>query len=193
VATSTSSCTNFRYIQVNPKAPVDFTIYAVGVSGDPNATDLTLNTTSKDGGEECTPAVRVGADYLSGSGTESNGNVYVFFRVDRSNGNTTNDWTADITTTISTGSIVALRYSTDASTWGTSLTNTADNNVLYVRAEINVPTGATAVTVSSSIVQATTYETLTSGGTAIDYLATNNGPKTYVVDPVPAIGSFTVE
>jgi hypothetical protein len=189
VATN-ATCTNFRYIQVLPKAPVDFTIYAVGVTGQPNGTDLTLNTTTADGDASCAPELRVGADYLSGSGTEGNGSVYVFFRVDRLNGTIANDWTADITTTASSGGITELRYSTNGTDWTTSLTNAADNNVLYVRALIPIPTNVTAVTVSSSIVQATTFETLAAGGTAVDYEATNNGPKTYIVSPVPTIGSF---
>lgn len=180
-----ASCTNYRYVQISPTSPVDFSIIALGVSGNANGTDLNITTSTTDltGTSDCppNPEDRVGANYLESA--EDDGTAYVFFKVNRNNGTTANEWTV----TLNNSSSVSTAYSTNGTTWTATTTN-SNVDVLYVRLEIDVPVGATATTVSSEITAGT--ETIAAGLTASDFISTNNGPKTFTVNPVPSMGTF---
>lgn len=200
VASSTNSCSNFRYVKVLPKDPVRFEIYAVGVSGASAGTGLTFTNNATGAAlTVCPPDTRDGADYDETDNTVADGSVYVFYRIDRVNGLVTNDWTANVAVTPSlAASIANTDYTIDNGTTWTpvpatgNVTNDAGNNSILVRVKIGVPVGENPNALVGAIDPANTYETAGSMQ-ILDYTTTIPGDNsvTFTVNNVPSFGSFS--
>ncbi len=201
MATSGTGCINFRYVEVHPATPPYFTINAIGVSGAAAGTGLAF---ANDAAllTVCPPDTRDGANYNSSDATtDVDGNMYVFYRINRVGGLATNQWTA--TTSFSpsiASSITATDYSLNGTSWlpaTGAITNdlTVPTNTTYiiVRLTVPIPAGIVANAFTGSIDPLSTYETTALNLQVLDATTTGDpdNQEIFTVNNVPTIGGFS--
>ena len=191
-----AGCYTYRALPVNPvDAPatyiVDFTVIALNSAGDETTTSsaITSGTYIVNPTDVCPKFVD--EDWISDGGindaTTTDGNTYVYFRVNReSNPSTPSSW--NITPTTSGAS--TWEVSTDASTWTTmnATQNVASGNVLYVRATVQ---NATTSQIVSFDIANTGQD---AGGLFVDSNTASAGSKSnsasVTLNPLPTVGTF---
>lgn len=189
-------CPTYRALPVNPiTAPetyiVDFTVIALNATGDEAtaAADITSGSYEVNPTDVCPKFV--GEDWISDGGindaSTTDGNTYVYFRVNRSSNPTTvSGW--NFTPTTSGAS--AWEVSTDASSWATmnATQNVSTGDVLYVRATVQ---NATASQTVSFDIAATGQD---AGGVFKDAntasVGSNSNSASVTLNPLPEVGTF---
>ncbi|HPR31573.1 MAG TPA: hypothetical protein PLK12_05745 [Prolixibacteraceae bacterium] len=191
-------CGTYRSLPVTPTdAPadytVDFTVTALALTGDELTTAAAIT-----GGDWSDPTVAdvcpsfVGEDWIAGSisdNTMTDGNTYVYFRVNRYS-TEASGWVFTPEGTVAT----TWEISTDANTWTEYTNNSAQSvasgtNTVYIRA--TVANATSAQTVALSIDDPEAYD---AGGLEVDAETVGIGSGVNVasvtLDPLPTVGTF---
>ena len=191
-----AGCPTYRALPVVPVAApatytVDFTVTALNDAGDETttATNITNGTYSVNPTDVCPKFV--GEDWISDGGindaTTTDGNTYVYFRVDRnSTPATASGW--NITPTTSGAS--AWEVSTDASSWATmNATQTVTTgNVLYVRATVQNATTSQVVNFDITTTGQDAGGLYTDANT--EGVGSNSNSASVTLNPLPEVGTF---
>jgi len=190
-------CSTYRALPVNPiPAPtpytVDFTVIALNATGDETTipVEITSGIYQVNVSDVCPKFVD--EDWISDGGiddaTTTDGNTYVYFRVNRfSTPATASGW--NITPTVSGTSV--WEVSTDASSWATmNPTQTVTTgDVLYVRATVQNTTTSQVVSFDITTTGQDAGGVYTDANTA--GVGSNSNSASVTLDPLPTVGTFS--
>ncbi len=188
VQLTASSCSNYRCVQVDVVANTfDVVLYAIGADRAELYDDADW-TTATDDAADCPDFVSTTYDFDVTAGASSDdGETYVFFRVNRTGGNSSSTWVFDFSET--TDHATAIAYY-DGS-WhtgyveGTNLTIASTVNNVLVRLTItNAPAGYNVTGVVADLLETV--------GSKPDLTAANN-TKTIAISAMPNMSTVTFD